>query len=306
MSERPIIILAGASGNLGKLIARELAKKPITVKALLRPSSSFSSQDNLITSLKDQGIEPVFVDFSNHDSLTNACRNAQCVVSALSGMRSVIVDTQLNLLNAAVAANVKRFIPSDFSMEYLTLSPSSNRNLNWRREFNELLNQQSAIQKTSILCGPFMDVLTDLAPILFPKLGVVVYWGNDPHVALDFTTMQNVAEFTALVASDETDRVPRTLRISGSQTTPSEIAKLAGSKTGSLRVVNAGSLQTLEKITSVMRRVGSQTALYPAWIGMQYFHGMFSGLGKLHDLDNDRYPEIKWTTVKEILEARAG
>jgi hypothetical protein len=34
---------------------------------------------------------------------------------------------------------------------------------------------------------------------------------------------------------------------------------------------------------------------------MQYFHDMFSGCAKLEPLDNDRYPEIQWTTVREAL-----
>jgi hypothetical protein len=28
---------------------------------------------------------------------------------------------------------------------------------------------------------------------------------------------------------------------------------------------------------------------------------MFSGCAKLEPLDNDRYPEIRWTTVKQFL-----
>lgn len=44
--------------------------------------------------------------------------------------------------------------------------------------------------------------------------------------------------------------------------------------------------------------------LYPAWQGMQYLHNMLSGKAKLEPLDNDRYPEIKWTSVYEVLSKR--
>ena len=37
---------------------------------------------------------------------------------------------------------------------------------------------------------------------------------------------------------------------------------------------------------------------------MQYRHGMFSGLGKLEPLDNDRYPDLTWTTARDVLSAR--
>ncbi len=37
---------------------------------------------------------------------------------------------------------------------------------------------------------------------------------------------------------------------------------------------------------------------------MQYLHNMFTGLPKLAPLDNDRYPDIRWTKVSEMLAAK--
>ena len=34
---------------------------------------------------------------------------------------------------------------------------------------------------------------------------------------------------------------------------------------------------------------------------MQYLGDMFSGQAKLEPLDNDRYPDIPWTTVRQVL-----
>ena len=39
---------------------------------------------------------------------------------------------------------------------------------------------------------------------------------------------------------------------------------------------------------------------------MQYTRDMFSGRGKLHPLDNDRYPDLRWTSVRELLASRNG
>lgn len=44
--------------------------------------------------------------------------------------------------------------------------------------------------------------------------------------------------------------------------------------------------------------------VFPPWQGMQYLHNMFSGLPKLAPLDNTRYPEIRWTPVREVLKSR--
>ena len=70
------------------------------------------------------------------------------------------------------------------------------------------------------------------------------------------------------------------------------------------RLLRGGSLRTLALLTKMLRRLSPQeTALYPPWQGMQYFHNMFSGCAKLQPLDNDRYPDIRWTTVKQFLTA---
>ena len=45
---------------------------------------------------------------------------------------------------------------------------------------------------------------------------------------------------------------------------------------------------------------------FPAWQGMQYMHNMFEGRAKLDPLDNDRYPDIKWTSTKQLLAARVS
>jgi hypothetical protein len=36
---------------------------------------------------------------------------------------------------------------------------------------------------------------------------------------------------------------------------------------------------------------------------MQYLRDMFSGRAKLAPLDNARYPELRWTSVREVLAA---
>jgi len=48
----------------------------------------------------------------------------------------------------------------------------------------------------------------------------------------------------------------------------------------------------------------AEKQLFPAWQGMQYMRNMFDGRAKLEPLDNDRYPNIGWTTVQDVLSAR--
>ncbi|GAB3870955.1 hypothetical protein GCM10028824_20200 [Hymenobacter segetis] len=291
-------MLAGATGDLGFRIARELLKRGATVRALVRPGNSKPE----VTELQDLGAEIATVDFNSVTALTKACAGAACVVSALSGLREVIVDTQKRLLDAAVAAGVPRFIPSDYCIDYTKLPAGSNRNLDLRREFNQRLDQ-APIQATSILNGMFTDLLTGQAPVVLFGMKRVLYYG-DADQPLDFTTTANTAEFTAAAALDPT--TPRYLRVAGEVASIRGLQAAATAVTGTpFKLLRVGGLWVLGTMISVTKTImPAPDEVFPPWQGMQYLHNMFTGLPKLTPLDNARYPEISWTSVREVLAAR--
>ena len=292
------IVLAGATGDLGSRIARELLKRGAAVRALVRPGNVKPE----VTELQDLGAEILTVDFNSVTALTKACAGAACVVSALSGLREVIVDTQKRLLDAAVAAGVPRFIPSDYCIDYTKLPAGSNRNLDLRREFNQRLDQ-APIQATSILNGMFTDLLTGQAPVVLFGLKRVLYYGAADQ-PLDFTTIANTVEFTAAAALDPT--TPRYLRVAGEVASIRGLQKAATAATGQpfklLRVGGLWVLGTMIKVTKTLMPASDD--VFPPWQGMQYLHNMFTGLPKLNPLDNARYPGIHWTSVRDVLATR--
>ena len=293
-----LIILTGATGDLGGRIAHHLRRRQASVRALVRKGASAQKTDPL----RQQGVEIVEVDFSNVPELTAACAGGTCVVSALSGLHDIIVETQTRLLQAAVAAGVPRFIPSDYSIDFFRLPKGENRNLDLRREFAERLDK-APIKATSVLNGMFADLLTGQAPVILFGLKRVVYWGN-PDQPLDFTTTDDTANFTAAAALDA--NTPRYLRVAGNVLTVNQLKQVAGEVTGkpfsAFRVGGLGGLHTL--IGWVRTIAPAKNDPFPAWQGMQYLHNMFTGLPKLTPLDNDRYPDIRWTPVAEVLAKR--
>src|SRR5687767_5212626 len=95
-----IIVLAGATGDLGSRIAQELRKRGATVRAIVRPESNAAK----VKALQAMGCIITETDYTDISALKSACQGAGCVVSALSGLREVIVDAQTLLLKAAVKA----------------------------------------------------------------------------------------------------------------------------------------------------------------------------------------------------------
>ena len=295
---KKIILVAGATGNLGERVINALLDRGAEVRVVVRSSSDIEK----LNKLEKLGVKIFKVNMSNVEEISNACIGVSCVVSALQGLHEVIVDTQRVLLDAAIAAGVPRFIPSDYSIDFTKFPPGENRNLDLRRDFHKRLDKTS-ISATTIFNGAFADMLTGQMPLILFKLKRVLYRG-DADQRMDFTTMDDTAAFTASAALDPS--TPRILRIAGDQVSARELTAVVSEVTGKkFRLFRAGGLGMLGTLIKVARTVApGEKELYPAWQGMQYMRNMFDGRAKLEPLDNDRYPSMRWTTVRDVLSAR--
>ena len=298
--DQPHVVLAGATGDQGRRTALALTELGAHVQALVRPGSAPAAQ----RALRAAGSTVTHVDLADVDALAAALAGASCVVSTLGGLREVIINRQSALLDAAVQAGVPRFIPSDYSADYTKTVAGGNRNFDLRREFLARAHQ-APIAVTSIFNGAFMDMLGAEMPIIQPRIRRVLYWG-DRSQPLDFTSRDDVAAYTARAALDDT--APRTLRIAGATVNAAQIAAAMSEVTGRpYRTLPAGSLGSLSLMIRVAKLVAPQPdAAFPAWQGMQYMRDQFAGLVQLTPLDNDRYPDMRWTPLRARLEQRYG
>jgi uncharacterized protein YbjT (DUF2867 family) len=289
------IALVGATGDLGGRALSALARRGVAVRALVRSATPPPSQENV----RARGGTPIPVDFADNAALSGALAGAECVVSVLNGLQPVILDLQGRLLDAAVTAGVPRFIPSDFSLDFTRTRPGDNRNMDLRRRFMARVDA-APIRATSILNGAFADLLTGEAPIVLQRFRRILYWG-DADQPLDFTTKDDVADYTADVALDID--APRFLRIAGDVISPHDLAMLMTRLEGRRwKPFRAGGLGRLSTLIRIARALSPHTdAPFPAWQGMQYVRDMSSGRGKLSPLDNDRYGKTDWTLAETVL-----
>lgn len=287
-----MIIVAGATGELGGRVVRELVELDAPVVALARETSGTKHLG---------GTEVRTVNYDHASSLARALEGATCVISALSGLEPVVVKAQHRLLDAAVQARVPRFIPSDFAIDFRKLPRGTNRNLDLRARF-QAIAERADIRLTSIFNGAFMDMLTGTIPIIQHPIRRVLYWGSADQ-KMDFTTIANTAAFTARAALD--DESPRALNICGERVSARDLAKIVSDVTGkTYRVLPAGNLAMLGVMIAAAKRIapGKAGEVYPAWQGMQYMRNLFAGEGVLDTpFDNDRYSGIKWNRVADVL-----
>ncbi len=289
------ILLAGATGNLGFKIAKALVQNKAHVRAIVRPNSKPAT----ISQLESMGVTVSKIDMADAAALSASCAGADCLVSALSGLEDVIIDTQNRLLNAAVAAKVPRFIPSDYSIDFTTLEPGMNRNLDLRRNFHRYLDK-APIQATTIFNGAFMDLVTGDMPLILFKFKRVLYWGN-PGIKFDLTLTDDVASYTAAVAMD--DAAPRFLHIAGDSVNAKDVLEIMDEiSTKQFRLFRPGSINLLNSFIKLARFFSKNTQeLYPAWQGMQYMRDMMEGRSARTTHDNMRYPGIHFTSLKDYL-----
>ena len=300
MTVPPIVAVAGAGGDLGFRIARALLGRGAIVRALVRPELPTAGRDRI----EAAGATLAAADPLDVRALAEACVGAVCVVSVLNGLRPVMIARQSVLLDASVAAGVPRFIPSDFSEDFTRTTPGDNRNLDLRRAFMDIADR-APLRVTSILNGAFMDMLGAEMPLIQKRIHRVVYWRSADQT-LDFTTKDDVAAYTAAVALD--DAAPRVLRIAGDTVTTHGIADILSALSGqTYKPFGAGGIGTLSVMIRLARLVAPQRdAVFPPWQGMQYMRDMFSGAGKLDPLDNDRYPGMRWISVRDHLAQLGG
>ncbi len=289
------ILVAGGTGNLGGRIIRDLIKRGAEVRAIVRQGTDAEKTEKL-TKL---GAEVIAIDMSNAAELKQACEGVTCVVSALSRLHEVIVDAQTQLLDAAIAAGVPRFIPSDFATDFTRLPEGDNRNFDLRKEFHKILDK-SPIASTSIMNGAFADILTYGTPIYDCRNYSVGYWGDNPDWKIDFTTMDNTADFTAAAALDS--ETPRVLRIASFQVSPNDLVAIGGEvKSQEFKLVPMGSLEDFAAANKKARADNpeGEKEVFPDWQGKQYLHSMFSVRNET--LDNDRYADVQWTNAVDVI-----
>jgi nucleoside-diphosphate-sugar epimerase len=290
------ILVAGGTGNLGHRIIKALLERGANVRAVVRAESDPAK----VAELARLGAEVLPVDLADGAALTQACVGMACVVSAVAGLREVIVEGQAVLLAAAVAAGVPRFIPSDFSSDYTQQPVGENRNFDLRHEFKVHLDQ-APIAATSILNGAFAEVLTYGIPLLDFRRQQVGYW-EDADWKIDFTTMDDTAAFTAAAALDAD--APRLLRIASFQLSPRELAATAeAAGRGTFDVVRLGSRADLAAHIAQARAANpaGEHQLYADWQQLQYMRSMFSVQN--NSLANARYPALTWASALHLLKA---
>ena len=297
MTTKPMVLLVG-TGLLGSQIAYAILNKgAMELRILVRPGSlSDPAKSEKLDAFRTKGATFVEGDIMSPASLPAAVAGVEAVISAIGNDPASYIAGQTNLLEASEQAGVKRFMPSDFTLDYHKLDYGDNFNIDMRKQFFEVL-QHSSVPYVSVNNGSFIEVLTSpFIDTIDVETETFKYWGTGEQPA-DFTAIADVAQYVAEVIADPS-LINVTLEFVGEVATFKQLREAYEAATG--RTLSERYLGSINELKASIE--ADRTADRPAfeYLGRQYLWGMESGKGKLTQIANDRYPQIKPITLRQF------
>jgi uncharacterized protein YbjT (DUF2867 family) len=191
-----MILVAGSTGMVGFEICRLLAEKGKSIKAVVRTTSDPAKVDRL----KAIGAQLVPCDLCNPDTLKEACKDVEAVISTVSAMpfsyqpgvndiQTVDLDGVTSLIDAAKAAGVKHFIDISFSRNLDTNFPLRNA----KRAVEKHLMDSGMIY-TILRPSCFMEVWLGPAVGFDPVNGKITVYGSGDQL-VGWISFRDVAAF---------------------------------------------------------------------------------------------------------------
>lgn len=198
--EKSRVLVVGGTGYIGRRIVKASLEHGHPTYVLLRPEIGLDIEKlQMLLSCKAQGARLVEASFDDHRSLVAAVKQVDVVVSAMSGVHSLLL--QLKLVEAIKeAGNVKRFLPSEFGVDPARMGHALEPG---RVSFDEKMQIRRAIEEANIphtyvsancFAAYFCANLCQLRTLLPPKEKVHVYGSG--NVKAIFIDEDDVAMYT--------------------------------------------------------------------------------------------------------------
>ncbi len=224
-------LVVGATGLLGAAVCRRLAEKGKPVRALVRPTSGAGKRQ----ALERLGVSLVQGDLKDRASLDAACQGASAVLSTASStlsrqpgdsIQTVDLEGQINLIDAARAAKVPRFIYVSFTGNMDTDFPLRNAKRTVERHVKE-----SGMTYTILRPSCFMEVwLSPAVGFDFANAKAQIYGSGEKEVS--WISLEDVAQF-AVECLDNTAAANATIELGGPEAlSPLEVVRTFERATG--------------------------------------------------------------------------
>ncbi|KAF9572469.1 hypothetical protein EC968_009855 [Mortierella alpina] len=224
MSPSLNIAVAGATGALGVPVTNALLDAGYKVKVLTRGSTS----NDTLAAYQSKGAHIVF-DAYTGKNLHDALQGVDILLSTV-GTGADFYEGQVALIDAAKAAGVKRFVPSEFGLDPIKYVKQNDLHLflTGKAKLRDYI-EKSGLEYTFIFNGLFAEYLPTFGFNLKNKTATIHAPSTTP---VSVTSLADIGRFTALALSSPHSR-NATLRVVGHTATLQEYLQLFEKATGS-------------------------------------------------------------------------
>jgi len=281
------ILFVGATGWLGNAVIHAiLDKKAFRVKAIIRKDTLTSKKD-MVDSLRAKGAEIVEGEVESLADVTDAAKGCDTLVSVLGGA-TLFGGKEGILVEAAKAAGVKRFVPSQFGIDCAKVGP--NTMLDPKNKVAEKI-KECGLDYTLILIGMFYEFWWGETTGFDWKNGKVVAVGKG-DVRVSTTMVADIARFVPEILLDPYSK-NNVIRVAGQSATHNEAIK-------AFEEVSGKKFEVTYKDAAALQRDLETAAPNVKYIPiLQLFTLNKNEAANFEHTDNARYPNVKPVTIKE-------
>ena len=284
------ILLVGATGMLGGRIAHHvLSNDEARLRVLVRSGDDAKTRSAL-EPLLALGAERVGGDLADRASLDRATEGVDVIISAVQGGPDVIVDGQVALAEAGKRNGVRRILPSDFALDLFKATPGEHPMFDLRAAADAQI-ARIGLEQVNILQGGFMNLFLPGSGAIDLDAGTVSFFG-DGNRRVEVTSVEDTARMVARVALDR-DVPAGKFAFAGDHISFREAGEIVSRQTGrELRPVSMGSEADL-------RAMMASADPYKK-VMLAYLLYMTNGQTALTDIQNDRYPELRFESFADF------
>ncbi|KAH7187523.1 NmrA-like family protein [Fusarium oxysporum] len=287
------IAIAGITGTLGRLITKHLLSHPdVHINGLCRNPSKLP-----LSLQTDPRLTLFQANASDVKVIRRALRKADVAICCYLGdATTVMVDGQKTLIDACIDEGVRRYIASDWSMDFRKLALGEHPPKDPMKHVQAYLEEKSdEITAVHVLNACFLERpwvgLWDAQKECFR------YWGTGDE-KWEFTSYNNAAEYTAEVALDR--EANGWLSFRGDHVSIRDIAAdFKAVYDCEPKLERLGSLDDLFKLMHTTR--DRDPSNFGAWLGLFYTYYSLNGQTALPEpLDCSRYPNVQVDKVRDF------
>ena len=286
------VLVIGANGRLGSFIVKHcLTKSNIITNILIRDRQK---NQELVDKVESAGGKAFVGDILQSETIKGITKGMHTVIMTVAVELKVTLEGQMAVLKDCEENGVKRVVPTEYSENFLDFAEEELKEMPIIKAKLEIENyiKKSSMKLLQINTGIFLECLFD-----FTFVKGFNYWGDANH-RFQVTTYEDTGKFiAAAVANPEKEG---RLSFVGNEVSAIEACEIYNKVRGTNKeAVYKGTVQDLKNEAEELKKKDDPNDWIPRWFSL-----VFDDRSRFKELANQDYPEIKVTTVEELLKQR--